>query len=347
MNTKTAKPKSATGKGKPAPSGNKAALAKAETAIEDMAAVKSEIARVIFGQEAVVNNCLATILAGGHAVLVGLPGLAKTKLVETLGTVLGLGSHRIQFTPDLMPSDILGSEILQQDDNGKRFFQFTKGPVFTNLLMADEINRASPKTQSALLQAMQEYHVTIAGERYDLPGPFHVLATQNPLEQEGTYPLPEAQLDRFLMQIDVGYPQLDDERRILIETTGSNEAKPSTILKDGVLENMQALVRQMPVGQNVLDAILELVRSLRPKQNPGGKNEHTAYIAWGPGPRAGQSLMLTSRAYALLDGRLSPSIDDIIELAKPVLKHRMQLNFTAQAEKITIDSVIESAVKQL
>jgi MoxR-like ATPase len=320
----------------------KAIIAEAEEAVSDISRAKSETAKVIFGQEEVVERALVTILSGGHALLVGLPGLAKTKLVDTLGTVLGLDSARIQFTPDLMPSDILGSEILQQESDGKRSFQFATGPVFTQLLMADEINRASPRTQAALLQSMQEYHVTIAGKRHDLPSPFHVLATQNPLEQEGTYPLPEAQLDRFLMQIDVPYPDMEAERRILLETTGSNEAKAKSVLTDKRLKEMQLLVRRIPVGESVVNAILELVRSARPGQS---QNEMNQYISWGPGPRASQALMLTTRARALLDGRLSPSVDDVLALAEPVLQHRMQLSFAARAERVSMRDVISSITK--
>jgi MoxR-like ATPase len=317
----------------------KEVIAMAEKAVSDLRQIHDNVGTVIFGQEDVVSNVLVTILSGGHALLVGLPGLAKTKLVETLGTVLGLDESRIQFTPDLMPSDILGSEILHQDPDGKRSFQFLKGPVFAQLLMADEINRASPRTQAALLQAMQEYHVTIAGKRYDLPAPFHVLATQNPLEQEGTYPLPEAQLDRFLMQVDVLYPDLESERRILFETTGTNEQSASQAVKAGRLREMQTLVRRLPVGKSVVDAILELVRSARPGTTADDLSE---FISWGPGPRASQSLMLTVRARALLDGRLAPSVDDVIALAEPVLQHRMQLSFAARAENMTVRDVIST-----
>ncbi|MCP5039119.1 MAG: MoxR family ATPase [Rhodobacteraceae bacterium] len=321
----------------PAPQSKKEIIAAAEKAVTDIAAAKAAIGKVIFGQQEVVERVLITLLAGGHALLVGVPGLAKTKLVETLGTVLGLDANRIQFTPDLMPSDILGSEVMEEDAAGKRGFRFIKGPVFAQLLMADEINRASPRTQSALLQAMQEYHVTIAGERHDLPAPFHVLATQNPLEQEGTYPLPEAQLDRFLMQVDVPYPDIDAERQILFETTGETEAAAEQTLEPGELQPLQKLVRQIPVGESVVEAILELVRSARPEDND---SEATRHISWGPGPRASQALMLTVRARALLDGRLAPSIDDVMALAGPVLQHRMALNFSARAEGVTVRSVI-------
>jgi MoxR-like ATPase len=310
----------------------------AESTAASVRTARAAIGAVIFGQEQVVEQALITVLAGGHALLVGVPGLAKTKLVDTMGTVLGLDARRIQFTPDLMPSDILGSEVLEESTSGKRAFRFIKGPVFAQLLLADEINRASPRTQSALLQAMQEYHVTIAGQRHDLPRPFHVLSTQNPIEQEGTYPLPEAQLDRFLMEIDVHYPDREAERRILFDTTGVEETKPKVAMSADDLLAAQRLVRRIPVGQSVIDAILTLVRSAR----PGGEDdaELTRHIAWGPSPRASQALMLAVRARALLDGRLAPSIDDVIALAEPVLKHRMALTFSARADGETIAGVI-------
>ncbi|WP_349435139.1 MoxR family ATPase [Pararhizobium sp. A13] len=321
----------------------RAIIAAAEKALGEIALIRKEVGKVIFGQESVVEQTLLAVLSGGHALLVGVPGLAKTKLVSTLGTVLGLNSSRIQFTPDLMPSDILGSEVMDQDENGRRSFRFVPGPIFTQLLMADEINRASPRTQSALLQAMQEYHVTVAGRRNDLPQPFHVLATQNPLEQEGTYPLPEAQLDRFLMQVDVGYPELAAERQILLETTGVYENEARGVIDASQLQGIQHLIRQMPVSEKVVDAILALVRSAR----PGNGNATTdKNVAWGPGPRAGQSLMLCARARALYDGRLAPSIDDIMALAEPVLQHRMALTFAARAEGMSVRDVITGLVKQ-
>ena len=321
----------------------KAIVAAAEAALGEVALVRAEIGKVIFGQESVVEQTLLAVLSGGHALLVGVPGLAKTKLVATLGTVLGLDNSRIQFTPDLMPSDILGSEVMDQDAAGHRSFRFIPGPIFTQLLMADEINRASPRTQSALLQAMQEYHITIAGDRKDLPQPFHVLATQNPLEQEGTYPLPEAQLDRFLMQVDVGYPELAAERQILLETTGLAETEARPVIDAGRLQQVQGLIRQMPVGEKVVDAILALVRSAR----PGNGNADTdKNVAWGPGPRAGQALMLCARARALYDGRVAPSIDDVLALAEPVLQHRMALTFAARAEGMSVRDVIAGLVKR-
>ena len=309
----------------------------AETTATHIAAAKAAVGNVIFGQEDVVERTLITVLCGGHGMLVGVPGLAKTKLVEALGTVLGLDARRIQFTPDLMPSDILGSEVLEEGAGGKRAFRFIPGPIFGQLLMADEINRASPRTQSALLQAMQEQHITVAGARHDLPRPFHVLATQNPLEQEGTYPLPEAQLDRFLMEIDVDYPDRVAERRILFETTGADEVRPTAAMTADDLLAAQRLVRRLPVGESVVDAILSLVRSARPGPDAGDIGR---LIAWGPGPRASQALMLAVRARALLQGRYAPSIDDVAELAEPVLKHRMALTFAARAEGETIQAVI-------
>jgi MoxR-like ATPase len=312
-------------------------VAEVEAAVARIRAARSAIAKVIYGQEVVVDRALITIFAGGHGLLIGVPGLAKTKLVETIGTVCGLTAGRVQFTPDLMPSDILGSEVMDVGSDGSRAFRFVPGPVFTQLLMADEINRASPRTQSALLQSMQEHHVTVAGVRHDLPSPFHVLATQNPLEQEGTYPLPEAQLDRFLLQIDVVYPDREAERRMLFETTGATEAVAERVLDAEGIKSIQQLVRRMPVGESVVEAILNLVRSARPGE---GDPKLATAIAWGPGPRASQSLMLAVRARALIDGRFAPSLDDVADLAEPVLKHRMALTFAARADGLTIGEVI-------
>ena len=309
----------------------------AESTAANVRAARDAIGTVIFGQDTVVERALVTVLSGGHGLLVGVPGLAKTKLVETMGTALGLDARRVQFTPDLMPSDILGTEVLEESQGGKRSFRFIQGPVFAQLLMADEINRASPRTQSALLQAMQEQHVTVAGARHDLPKPFHVLATQNPLEQEGTYPLPEEQLDRFLMQVDVDYPDLEAERRILFDTTGSEEGRAKAAMTVEDLLSAQRLVRRLPVGESVVEAILKLVRSARPGPDGGDIGK---LIAWGPGPRASQALMLAVRARALLDGRFAPSIDDVLELAEPVLKHRMALTFAARAEGETVAGVV-------
>ncbi len=301
-------------------------------------AARESLKNVVYGQDQVIDLCLVAILAGGHALLVGAPGLAKTRLAAALGTVLGLDDKRIQFTPDLMPADILGSEVLDENDKGRKSFRFVPGPVFCQLLMADEINRASPRTQSALLQAMQEHHVTIAGVRHDLPGPFHVLATQNPIEQEGTYPLPEAQLDRFLVQVDISYPPLEAERRMLFSTTGNDEAPPKAVMDTTDLVAAQRLVRTIPVGEQVVEAILRVVRAARP--GPDADAIINESIAWGPSPRASQALMLGARAKALLDGRLAPSIDDVAELLDPVFKHRMALNFQARADGKTMGQIV-------
>ncbi len=317
-------------------------VAQTERAIALLDRARETIGTVIFGQEQVVSESLITILAGGHALLVGVPGLAKTRLVETLGVVLGLSQKRVQFTPDLMPADILGSEILDEAPSGQQSFRFIPGPIFAQLLMADEINRASPRTQAALLQAMQERRVTVAGHDHLLPAPFHVLATQNPIEQEGTYPLPEAQLDRFMLQIDVDYPDEAAERKMMIATTTGNEAKPEAVLTPAQLQEMQALVRKLPVSDRIVDTILKLVRAGRP--DAGAIGDMTRYIAWGPGPRASQTLMLTARVRAMLDGRLAPSVEDVTALAGPVLRHRMAVTFSARAEGISVDDIIKRLI---
>ncbi len=313
-----------------------------EAAAERVQRAHKAAASVIFGQDVVIERSLITILSGGHALLIGVPGLAKTLLVETLGKVLGLDAKRVQFTPDLMPSDIIGSEVLEDVPGKPRAFRLVKGPIFTQLLMADEINRASPRTQSALLQAMQEHHVTVAGQRYDIPIPFHVLATQNPLEHEGTYPLPEAQLDRFLLQIDVTYPDVLAERRMLFATTGTDQTQLQRVLNADELMSIQRLVRQIPVPDKVVDAILKLVRAARP--GTGASEETDRFVAWGPGPRASQALMLAVRAKALIEGRLAPSVDDVLALADPVLKHRMALTFAARAEGQDLGAIISRLV---
>ena len=306
-----------------------------------IARVREQVGRVILGQAEVVDQTLITLLSGGHVLLVGVPGLGKSKLVETLAVALGLASKRVQFTPDLMPADIIGSEVLDEGADGRRSFRFVPGPVFCQLLMADEINRASPRTQSALLQAMQEQRVAVAGVEHPLPRPFHVLATQNPIEQEGTYPLPEAQLDRFLLQIDVRYPDLDAERAMLLATTGANEARAAQAFSPEDLLAAQALIRRVPVGETVLEAILRLVRGGRPESSEEPLvREH---VAWGPGPRAAQALMLAVRARAVLDGRLVPSVEDVAALAHPVLRHRMALKFSAPAE-MTLGGMIDRLV---
>ncbi|MCQ0091778.1 MoxR family ATPase [Roseovarius sp. M141] len=308
-----------------------------------LAEARSSITRRFIGQERVVDLALAALLCGGHGLLVGLPGLGKTRLVETLGVVMGLRSNRVQFTPDLMPADILGSEVLETGADGSRAFKFIEGPIFCQLLMADEINRASPRTQSALLQAMQERQVTVAGQNRPLEAPFHVLATQNPIEQEGTYPLPEAQLDRFLVQIDVPYPERSAERDILLATTGVAEEAAHAVFSATELIAAQTLLRRMPVGEGVMDMILDLVRAFRPDQ-PDASDRVQDSVAWGPGPRAAQALMLTVRARALLQGRLAPSAEDVADMAQPVLIHRMALNFAARARGDSLSALIVDTV---
>lgn len=306
---------------------------------EKLARAKVSIGKRMIGQERVVELTLSALLCGGHGLLIGLPGLGKTRLVETLSTVMGLDGSRIQFTPDLMPADILGSEVLEEKHSGRREFRFIEGPVFCQLLMADEINRASPRTQSALLQAMQEKVVTIAGQERPLGNPFHVLATQNPIELEGTYPLPEAQLDRFLVRIDVEYPGRDVEREIILATTGSEEARSEQVFTAVELLAAQALLRRMPVGESVVELILDLVRGCRPEDETAPQIVRDS-ISWGPGPRAAQALMLTVRAEALLDGRLVPSAADVLRMARPVLSHRMALSFAARARGEELEKII-------
>ena len=310
---------------------------------EKLGEARASITRRFIGQEQVVDLSLSALLCGGHALLIGLPGLGKTRLVETLATVMGLNSNRIQFTPDLMPADILGSEVLETGDDGSRAFKFIDGPIFCQLLMADEINRASPRTQSALLQAMQARRVTVAGQDRNLSMPFNVLATQNPIEQEGTYPLPEAQLDRFLVQIDVPYPDRDTERDILLATTGVTEDEAHEVFTPEALIEAQTLLRRMPVGEAVMERILDLVRAFRP-EDPSASAEVRDNVAWGPGPRAAQALMLTVRARAMLQGRLAPDADDVAAMAGPVLRHRMALSFAARAGGMDLDNLIDSTV---
>ncbi|CUH40606.1 ATPase RavA [Jannaschia seosinensis] len=304
------------------------------------------VATRIIGQDEVVELSLAAMLSGGHALLMGLPGLGKTRLVETLATVMGLSGSRIQFTPDLMPADILGSEVLETAADGTRAFRYIEGPIFAQLLMADEINRASPRTQSALLQAMQEREVTIAGQTRKLPAPFHVLATQNPIEQEGTYPLPEAQLDRFLVKIDVAYPDRATERDIVLATTGGAEADAPVVFDAATLIAAQGVVRRMPVGDSVVDLILDLVRACRPDDEDAPQTVRR-HVAWGPGPRAAQALMLLTRAQALLEGRLAPDPSDVARLARPVLSHRMALSFAARAEGVELENVIDEVAARV
>ena len=317
-----------------------------ETLGEGLATARASIAKRFIGQERVVDLTLSSLVCGGHALLVGLPGLGKTRLVDTLSTVMGLDGNRVQFTPDLMPADILGSEVLETAADGTRAFRFIEGPIFCQLLMADEINRASPRTQSALLQAMQEREVTIAGQHRPLPAPFHVLATQNPIEQEGTYPLPEAQLDRFLVQIDVPYPERDTERDILMATTGVEEAVSEAVFTADDLLSAQQVLRRMPVGDAIVEMILDLVRACRP-ETPDAPDFVTDAVSWGPGPRAAQAFMLAVRAEALLDGRLAPSAEDVRNLAAPVLSHRMALGFAARARGESLGALISRVADQV
>ncbi|MEX0285574.1 MAG: AAA family ATPase [Paracoccaceae bacterium] len=321
-------------------------VAEIEALEEKLAQARASITQRFIGQTRVVDLTLTALLCGGHGLLIGLPGLGKTRLVETLSTVMGLNGNRIQFTPDLMPADILGSEVLETGSDGSRAFKFIQGPVFCQLLMADEINRASPRTQSALLQAMQEREVTVAGETRALDAPFHVLATQNPIEQEGTYPLPEAQLDRFLVQIDVNYPDRGTERDILLATTGVEEAESTQVFTAAELMAAQTLLRRMPVGDSVVEAILDLVRAFRPEE-PGASERVRETVAWGPGPRAAQALMLTVRARALLEGRLAPNAEDVYDMARPVLSHRMALNFAARARGDSLAELIDSTAAEM
>ena len=321
-------------------------VAQIEALGEKLAQAKKSITNRFIGQERVVELTLTALLCGGHGLLIGLPGLGKTRLVETLSTVMGLHGNRIQFTPDLMPADILGSEVLDTAEDGSRAFRFIEGPIFCQLLMADEINRASPRTQSALLQAMQEKTVTVAGKDRPLGVPFHVLATQNPIEQEGTYPLPEAQLDRFLVQIDVSYPDRETERDILLATTGESEASSTQVFTAEELIAAQRLLRRMPVGESVVEMILDLVRAFRPEEE-GASQQVRDTVAWGPGPRAAQALMLAVRAKALLNGRLAPSAEDVLDMARPVLSHRMALNFAARARGDSLQGLIDETAATL
>jgi len=303
--------------------------------------VAAEIGKVIVGQTQIVEELLISVLAGGHCLLEGVPGLAKTLMVSTLAQSLDLDFRRVQFTPDLMPSDIIGTEILEEDHvSGKRFFKFQQGPVFTNILLADEINRTPPKTQAALLEAMQEKHISYAGEVYDLPQPFFVLATQNPVEQAGTYPLPEAQLDRFLMFIRVNYPSEQEEVEILARTTGNREVELKTILNSDEMLALQKLVREVEVSGTLLAYIARIVRASRPAEST---NEMvTEYVRWGSGPRAGQSMVMCAKAHALLRGHFAVTMDDIRFVAHAVLRHRILLNFQAEASGITTENIIDN-----
>ena len=318
-------------------------LQRAESVVQAATRARSAIGKVVFGQEEVVDLALTSVLAGGHALLVGVPGLAKTKLVDTMGIVLGLSTKRVQFTPDLMPSDILGAEILEESAEGHRAFRFIQGPVFTQLLMADEINRASPRTQSALLQAMQEQHVTVAGSRHDLPHPFHVLATQNPIEQEGTYPLPEAQLDRFMFMVDVGYPSAEEEVQIVRATTSGTQPVLEKVLAPEQIRSLQDLVLRVPAADHVIRYAVDLVRRTRPA---APADQHVRdHVAWGAGPRASQALIVGAKARAALDARPAATVDDVRALAEPVLRHRVLTNFHAEAEGVDSRAVIAQLLR--
>ena len=310
-------------------------------------ALRAQIAQRIVGQDAVVEQLVAALLAGGHALLVGVPGLAKTLLVQTIAQALDLRFSRVQFTPDLMPSDITGTELLQEDQaTGRRVFTFVPGPVFGNLVLADEINRAPPKTQAALLQAMQERAVTVAGQTHPLPNPYFVLATQNPIEQEGTYPLPEAQLDRFMVELRVGYPTREEEERIVVATTGTGSGTVAPVLRGDELVALQQLVRRLPAPPTLVSAAVRLARATRPGSDEATP-EITRFVRWGAGPRASQFLVLGAKARAALAGRPVPDLDDLRDTALSVLRHRMVLNFQGEAEGVTIESLLAPVLRTI
>ena len=309
---------------------------------EKLSSVKNEINNLVYGQTLVIDQILISILAEGHALIIGLPGLAKTRIVSFLSIVLGFETKRVQFTPDLMPSDILGSEILEENAKSGKDFRFIEGPIFSQLLLADEINRASPRTQSALLQAMQEKKVTITGNTYDLPKPFHVLATQNPIDQEGTYPLPEAQLDRFLMNISISYPDQNAERKILNLSNEKNDASPKNILASNELLDIQNFIKEIPVGESVVQYILNVIKQSRPETSEIKSVKEN--ILWGPSPRASLALMTTCRAKAFLENRYSPSVFDVQSLLKPVLSHRLKLNISAKAENVQVEEILDDVI---
>jgi MoxR-like ATPase len=303
--------------------------------------IVQEVSKVIVGQRQVINELLISLLARGHCLLVGVPGLAKTLLISTLARVLQLKFNRIQFTPDLMPSDITGTEIIEEDmSTGRKAFKFVRGPVFANIVLADEINRTPPKTQAALLQAMQEHEVTAAGETFKLEEPFFVLATQNPIEQEGTYPLPEAQLDRFMFNLWVNYPSLEEEKQIVKTTTSGRDASLKIVLDASRIMQLQKLVREVPVADNVVDFAVNLVRRTRPNEN-GAPPFIKDWVSWGAGPRASQYLILGAKTRAILDGRPTPDIDDVRAVATPVLRHRIVTNFNADAENVDVVKIVE------
>ena len=298
---------------------------------------RKEISKVIVGQDEVVKEVLISIFCNGHCLLVGVPGLAKTLLVQTISDALGMSFNRIQFTPDLMPSDIVGAEILDENRN----FKFIKGPVFSNIILADEINRTPPKTQSALLEAMQEKSVTNSGNTYKLDKPFFVLATQNPIEQEGTYPLPEAQLDRFMFNVILDYPKYEEELQIVKQTTSGNSISLNTIMNSEDILNFQDLIRKIPVADNVLEYVVTLVSKTRPSSHQSN-HDMKQYIEWGAGPRASQFMLLAAKCHAAINGKYSPDIEDVKAIAKPILRHRLVKNYKAEAEGISMDDIIEN-----
>jgi MoxR-like ATPase len=307
---------------------------------EVCATLQAELGKIIVGQNRVIEEVLIAVFARGHCLMHGVPGLAKTRLVSTLAQTMDLSFHRIQFTPDLMPSDITGTDILQEDpESGRRKFEFQKGPIFANLLLADEINRTPPKTQSALLQAMQERQVTAGSRTLDLPDPFFVLATQNPIEQEGTYPLPEAQLDRFMFMVTLNYPTRDEELEVLKRTTGAEEAVVSRVIDARKIIELQGIVRRVPVGDHIFHFALDIIRATRPNE-PGASDFVRHWLSWGAGPRAGQYMILAGKARALMRGRLHVTIEDIEAVASPVLRHRIIPNFNAEAEGISVEQII-------
>jgi len=308
--------------------------------------LKGEIKKVIVGQDVVIEEMLVALLAGGHCLLEGVPGLAKTLMVRTLSQALDLSFRRIQFTPDLMPSDIVGTEILEEDHiTGKRFFKFNKGPLFANIVLADEINRTPPKTQSALLEAMQEFEVTYAGQTYPLDRPFFILATQNPIEQAGTYPLPEAQLDRFLLYIKIGYPSAEEEVAILTSTTGSKKEKVNAVIGAEEIKYLQGLTRQVSISEELVQYVSELIRATRPDTTVVSFVKE--WVRWGAGPRAGQALILTAKARALMHGRYAVLMEDLQTMAYPVLRHRILMNFKADSENVTTDHVTSELLKSV
>ncbi|WP_316748573.1 MoxR family ATPase [Pedobacter gandavensis] len=317
-----------------------------KTLIHKITLLKTEIQKVIVGQDLIIEEMLVALLAGGHCLLEGVPGLAKTLMVRTMSQALDLSFRRIQFTPDLMPTDIIGTEILEEDHvTGKRFFKFNKGPLFANIILADEINRTPPKTQSALLEAMQEFEVTYGGQTYPLDRPFFILATQNPIEQAGTYPLPEAQLDRFLLFIKIGYPTAAEEIRILNSTTGTVKNKVQAVIGAEEIKQLQALTREVSISDDLVAYVAELIRATRPDTSQVAYVKE--WVRWGAGPRAGQALILTAKARALIHGRYAVVMEDLQTMAFPVLRHRILMNFKADAEQVTADMVAEELLKTI